>query len=146
MAPQVTSPGVMPTRPSPSPGDVVVIECEGLPAPKDVHASIRNASHSHHARFAHLRERAIAAMDGRRWFDGPVRLDVTMRAPELDRSLNAYTGGIDDTLDGSHGVTFTFLPVCFQDDCQVCDSRSRFVQCDAPSYTVRVEFLHETGP
>lgn len=135
----------MPTRQPPASGDVVVIECEGQPPPKDIRASIRNASHPHHARFAHLRERAIAAMGGRRWSDGAIRLDVTMRAPELDRSIDDYTGGIEDTLDGSHGLTFTFLPICFQDDCQVCDGRSRFVHDDTASYTVRVEFLGVGG-
>jgi len=80
-------------------------------------------------------------MNRRKWYDGPVRLVFTYYSVSLKRTLIDYLGGIFDTLDGSHGLTFTYLPIVFQDDCQVCDAKSRFVQARETSYTVEVTFL-----
>jgi len=51
-----------------------------------------------------------------------LRLTSPCFAPgfEKGKGLVDYVGGIEDTLDGSHGFTFTYLPIVFQDDCQVC--------------------------
>ena len=121
-------PGVLPSAPPPPPGDVISLRVEGPPPYKDQHFSIRNTRHKIHSRFRALRKAAIEAMSGRAPYRGAVGLDFVMHAPELDknRSLTDYIGGIMDILDGSHGVEFTYLPVVYEDDCQVVDGRSRF--------------------
>jgi len=85
-------------------------------------------------------------MSGRAPYRGAVGLDFVMHAPELDknRSLTDYIGGIMDTLDGSHGVEFTYLPVVYEDDCQVVDGRSRFQPSTNSFYEITIRFLSET--
>lgn len=134
-------PGPLPSRPSPSPGETLRIRVDGYPPDKDVHFSIRNPRHPRHERFKHLRAAAIAVMAGRRWYDGPVRLDFTLYAPSLDRRLLDYADGIQDTLDGSHGCHFTYLPIVYEDDCQVCIAEDRFVASQETYYVVEVGFL-----
>lgn len=117
------------------------IEVEGYPAPKDVHFSIRNPRHRDHARFRRLREEATKVMAGRRWYDGPVRMEFTLYAPKLDKRLLDYVAGVEDTLDGSHGCEFTYLPIVYQDDCQICSIEYRFVEAEEVRYVVEVVFL-----
>ncbi len=137
-------PGRVPVEPPPSPGEAIELEVDGWPPAKGEHFSIRNAGHADHARFVALRTAAARAMNGRAWYPGPVRLAVEVRAPSLERgrSLLDYAGGITDSLDGSHGETFTYLPVAYEDDCQIVTMPIRFIQTDTVSYSVRVEFLH----
>lgn len=71
-------PGVIPTKPSPQPGEAITIRANGLPPYKDRHFSIRNMRHPIHSRFRILREVAIKAMDGRAPYLGPVQLDLDM--------------------------------------------------------------------
>ena len=68
-------------------------------------------------------------MGGRAPFRGAVGLDLNMHAPvfEKSKSLVDYVGGIMDSLDGSHGVEFTYLPIVYEDDCQVASGQSRFI-------------------
>jgi hypothetical protein len=115
----------------------------GLPPYKQIGASIRNPRHPHHIRFLKLREAAIEIMDGRKWTDGPVSMDLIMYAPafEKGKQLLSYVGGIMDTLDGSHGPSFTYLPIVYQDDCQVSDFKSEFNTSTSSHYAVTVEFL-----
>ena len=82
-------------------------------------------------------------MHGRAWFFGPIRLELTIYAPELHRRrrLVDYGGGVMDTLDGSSGATFTYLPIVFQDDCQVCDGKWRWIKSDDAKYRVVITFL-----
>jgi len=79
-------------------------------------------------------------MDGRAWCFGPIKLDLTIHAPKLhpNRGLVDYMGGVEDTLDGSSGFTFTYLPIVFEDDCQVCDSAARFVESDDEFYEIEL--------
>jgi hypothetical protein len=114
-------PGVLPTLPSPSPGETILIKVDGLPPPKDDSQSIRNRNHPLHPAFLSLRRAAIAVMAGRAWYFGPVELRLTIYGlPGPARwKLYHYAGGVFDTLDGSSGKTFTYLPVAFEDDCQV---------------------------
>ncbi len=42
-----------------------------------------------------------------------------------------------DTLDGSH---FTYLPICFQDDCQVILARCKVIESQEPYYEVLIRF------
>jgi hypothetical protein len=90
-----------------------------------------------------LRHAANKAMAGKAWTFGPVGLDLTICAPQLapGYTLVDYLGGVMDTLDGSSGYTFTFLPIVYEDDCQVVISNTRFVQSESVHYTLRVTFL-----
>ena len=137
-------PGPLPTLPPPTPGDVVEFRVEGYPPTKDRSFSIRNVRHPKYPLFLALRQCAVDAMDGRAWYEGPIKLELTLYAPKLQKALLDYFSGIMDTLDGSHGFTFTYLPVVYQDDCQVCESEMHFQESPDIYYDIRVTFLdHE---
>jgi len=136
-------PGVLPTKPKPKRGEKIVLRVPGLPPYKDVKFSIRNIKHRHNERFVRLRQEAIKAMAGRAWSQGAIRMRLTVFAPafEKGKALIDYAAGVEDTLDGSHGDTFTYLPTAFQDDCQVCGSGSYFRRSKKTHYIVEVTFL-----
>ena len=135
-------PGPLPTTlPPPKPGDIVNFWVEGYPPTKDRSFSIRNVKHRRYALFMALRKSAIDAMHGRTWYAGPVKLEFILHTPKLERELVDYLGGIMDTLDGSHGFTFTYLPVVYQDDRQVCQAEMRFQESPDIYYNVKVTFL-----
>jgi len=81
-------------------------------------------------------------MAGRACYFGPVELHLTIFGPNSHerRSLNEYLGGIMDTLDGSSGQTFTYLPVVFQDDCQVAEAHTEWVEKPKCSYRLKIIF------
>jgi len=135
-------PGSLPIEPAPGPGEKIRIEVAGLPPVKDVRQSIRNSRHPLHERFKTLRAAATAVMAGRAWTFGPVQLDLLIRAPKEERedSLNTYLGGVMDTLDGSSGFTFTYLPIVFEDDSQVHSSRTRWEHSSEPNYVLQITF------
>lgn len=136
-------PGVLPTRQPPAAGESVAFEVAGLPPYKDLSHSIRNISHPRYQSFVDLRKAGTAAMEGRAWYGRPIKLCVEIRANELHerRGLIEYVNGISDTLDGSHGFTFTYLPIAFEDDCQIAEGEYRIVPADEPSYRVEITFL-----
>jgi len=136
-------PGELPSRPAPNRGDTVTIEVDGKPPHKDVSFSIRNQRHRAHRRFKKLRDAGTSAMDGRAWYVGPVSVQLTVHGPTdaFGRRLNDYLGGVLDTLDGSSGSTFTFLPIVFEDDCQVAAYQVQRIDGDQQRYSVVVEFL-----
>lgn len=134
-------PGPLPSLPSPGRGETVEITVDGEPPRKDYHFSIRNPKHAKHQAFLMLRHEAIKSMGGRRWYDGPIEMDFTFYAPQLEKALGDYLGGIADTLNGSHGVTFTYLPIAYQDDCQVVLLTSRFVESAEIKYCLKIIFL-----
>lgn len=140
-APLELEPGILPTQPGPVAGDRIQISVAGLPPFKDTKFSIRNRSHPHYAAFVRLRQEATKVMAERRWYDGAISMTFTLRAKSLDKPLTDYVGGIMDSLDGSHGDTFTYLPIVYQDDCQVCDETSKFIRDEETSYTVEIGFL-----
>ena len=82
-------------------------------------------------------------MDGRAWYFGAIAINLILYAPEMEKkkSLNDYDGGIFDTLDGSSGCQFTYLPIVFEDDCQVVRGKHKFVKANDIRYQVEVEFL-----
>jgi hypothetical protein len=135
-------PGALPTRPAPKAGDVIRIEGEGLPPAKTIRQSIRNASHPMHESFVALRRAAITAMAGRAWVFGPVALNVTLfgARPNDGPSIVDYAGGVMDTLDGS-GPTFTYLPIVFEDDCQVVQSEIKWQDYPTSKYLIEVTIL-----
>ena len=139
-------PGVLPSAPSPLGGETITFCVEGLPPYKDEHFSIRNNRHKIHSRFVVLRKVAINAMAGRAPYLGALRMDFVMYATELEknRTLTDYMGGIMDTLDGSHGVEFTYLPIVYEDDCQVCDGETKFKQNSKTYYEITIRFLQES--
>ena len=136
------NPGLLPTRPAPRSGESLLLEVPGLPPIKTARQSIRNDGHPQHHCFVALREAAISAMAGRAWYFGAVALDLTIFGPgHIDRwSLNDYLGGIMDTLDGSSGQTFTYLPIIFEDDCQVCATHCRWLKGLESSYRLKIKF------
>ncbi len=136
-------PGKLPTRPPPKVGERIVINLPGMPPRKQRHRSCRNPAHPHYDRFVLLREAATEAMASRQWFLGAVGLDFIMFGPELLRwdIVNEYLGGIMDTLDGSHGPNFTYLPIVYQDDAQVSAGKSLFRQAPEYSYKLAIEFM-----
>jgi len=136
-------PGVLPSKPAPKQGETIVIEVEGYPPYKDEHFSMRNLRHRNYPAFLKLRKAAIRAMAGRAWCFGPVAMNLRLYAPEFEKNkiLLDYAAGIEDTLDGSSGCEFTYLPIVFEDDCQVASGRSKFIKADVPRYRVEIVFL-----
>ncbi len=141
-------PGELPSRAAPIPGDVIEVDVEGWPPWKDTHFSIRNSRHRIHSRFVSLRAAAIQAMNGRAWYHGPIGLQFRVYGPHLGphRVLIDYLSGIMDTLDGSHGATFTYLPAAYEDDSQVVQNSMEFIESDTPHYSLRIEFLPNEVP
>jgi hypothetical protein len=62
-------------------------------------------------------------------------------APTLERDLLAYVGGVMDTLDGSHGSEFTYLPIVYQDDCQIVLGDVHHVRSGEMKYEMQLSFL-----
>jgi hypothetical protein len=136
-------PGVVPGKPSPSPGETLTVEVGGLPPYKDVSRSIRNIHHPRYDAFVALRKAATVAMDGRACYVGPVALDLVVYGPVLHkgRNISDYAAGVEDTIDGSSGVTFTYLPIVIQDDCQVVSWTMRYTEAAEARYCLLVKFL-----
>jgi hypothetical protein len=132
------NPGILPSKPAPQQGETVEIVLEGYPPWKDEHCSIRNNQHVIHERFVRLRQAATEAMGGRAWVMGPVCMDFTLYAPgfEPGKNLLDYAAGIEDTVDGSSGYTFTYLPIVLEDDCQICEGRNCLVLSSEVKYRV----------
>jgi hypothetical protein len=137
------NPGVLPTAPAPLKGEQLIIEVDGLPPCKEIRQSIRNITHPRYDSFVALRSAATHAMAGRAWYFEAIGLDLTIYAPRLHDgcSILDYMSGVEDTLDGSCGPTFTYLPIVYQDDCQVVQSSSLFEQAEDEKYRLVVHFL-----
>ena len=137
------NPGVLPTRPAPKQGEKLVIQVDGYPPYKDEHFSMRNPRHPNYKTFVRLREAAITAMKGRAWYFGPIETNVILSAPSFERGkvLLDYAAGIEDTLDGSSGCEFTYLPIVFEDDCQVAVGHAKFVKTKKIHYKIEIQFL-----
>jgi hypothetical protein len=138
-------PGVLPTRSSPSAGETLLIEVSGYPPYKDEHFSMRNPRHLNYKAFVRLRNTAIITMKGRAWYFGPIEMNVTLLAPSFEKGkvLIDYVAGIQDTLDGSSGREFTYLPIVFEDDCQVKVGHAEFVKAKKIHYKIKIKFLRE---
>lgn len=136
-------PGALPIAASPAAGELLVIELAGLPPYKEIRRSIRNPTHPRYNSFVALRTAATRAMAGRAWHFGAIRLALTIYAPRLQDgcSVSDYMSGIMDTLGGSSGPAFTYLPIVYQDDCQIAETSSRFEQTNEPRYRLVIEFL-----
>lgn len=119
------------------------MELAGLPPAKRPGASLRNPKHPRYQAFVDLRNAATLEMNGRAWYFGAVQLDVKVRAPERlgHWALLEYAGVIMDTLDGSSGVHFTYLPIVYEDDCQVSCGATKYEKSPDESYAVHVRFL-----
>ncbi len=141
-------PVVIPSKPAPLAGERLTIEVEGLPPDKDRNRSIRSVRHPAYSDFIRLGEEAIKQMDGRAWFDDDVWLYVDLLVPAgtlkaTGRGLLDYIGGIMDTPDGSHGPSFTYLPIAMQDDRQVRLGGWTKAEAESPHYRVVISFDHE---
>ena len=83
-------------------------------------------------------------MDGRAWTSQQIRLHTRITAPAALRERHTALGfvsGIMDSLDGSHGRSFTFLPVVYEDDCLVNGFCVQWTDHSNPAYEIDVEFL-----
>lgn len=82
-------------------------------------------------------------MAGRAWYTGTVSMEFEMWARRFDgaRWIADYLGGIADPLDGSHDMSFTYLPIVYEDDFQVNVAGFQFHAFDEPHYIVKVRFL-----
>ncbi len=82
-------------------------------------------------------------MGNRAWYFGKIAMEITLfGSPDTAiHTLNAYMGGICDTLGGSSGLTFTYLPIIYEDDSQI-DSLSITWQRDTDvHYCIRLLFV-----
>lgn len=52
-----------------------------------------------------------------------------------------YLGGIADTIGGSHGFSFIYLPIVYLDDVQVVQSTVSRGISSAERYEIEIEFL-----
>ncbi len=136
-------PGVLPTKHHPSQGEKIIIKLDGFPPYKDEHFSMRNIRHPNYNAFLRLRKEGIKIMGGRAWYFGPVGINFILYAPKMEKNkrLGDYAAGIEDTLDGSSGCEFTYLPIVFENDCQVAKFETKFVKTDDIRYQIEVEFL-----
>lgn len=134
---------VMAIYPCPKRGEKLRINVTGKPPFKDGSFSIRNPKHKIYRRFVKLRQNAIKVMKGRKWYEypSPIQLKLTYFMRILDRSLGDYDQGIMDTLGGSHGYSFTCLPIIYQDDNQVHEVHSQYVKARSERYSIEVVFL-----
>ena len=137
-------PGVLPTKPPPPKGTIIEFEVDGYPPYKDKSFSIRNVKHRNYNRFIKLRECGTEAMGGRAWTHRPISVEFLLFAPVLEKGKRVldYWAGVEDTLDGSSGPTFTYLPVVFEDDCQIAVMKvCRYIRSKQTKYTLRFEIL-----
>ena len=136
------NPGLLPNKPAPKPGESILIEVAGLPPVKDIKLSIRNKKHKFHQRFTSLRNSATKAMDGRAWTFDEVDINLVIRSPEKPtiQGHSEFLGGIFDTLDGSSGFTFTYLPIVFEDNSQVSSCNLNWERSYESSYSVHIIF------
>ena len=85
-------------------------------------------------------------MKGRAWYFGPIEMNVTLLAPSFEKEgkvLIDYVAGIQDTLDGSSGREFTYLPIVFEDDCQAKVGHAKFVKTKKIHYKIKIKFMRE---
>ena|SRR5687767_12594246 len=117
-------PGIIPILPAPVSGETLLIQVPGLPPYKNFHFSIRNSAHRIYHRFMTLRKAAVEAMNGRACYNGAIELNLTVSILSSERERKKYTAldycsGVMDSLGGSSGMTFAYLPIVYQDDCQL---------------------------
>lgn len=137
------NPGVLPTKEPPKTGEKIILKVEGVPPIKKPGISLRNPKNPRYGNFIALRDAAIKAMNGRAWYFGAIELDLIIYNKEgLNRAnFVEYIGGVMDTLDGSRGVHFTYLPIMYEDDCQVCKSNYSYQESANPWYELVVRFV-----
>lgn len=135
--------GPLPTLPPPNAGERLHLELEGRPPEKTIGRSVRNPTSPQRERFMALRRAAIDAMTGRKWYEGGVRVDLLYLSPEHGGVIGPhdYSGGVLDTIGGSHGFTFIYLPIVYLDDSQVVQSTLRRELAPSERYEVEIEFL-----
>jgi hypothetical protein len=138
----VSDVGPLPVLPAPKPGEVLSLNLSGMPPEKTTGRSMRNAASPQRVKFMLLRDAAIAAMGGRKWYEGAVAIELKYRAPSPAPVLQQrFLDGVMDTLGGSHGPSFIYLPIVYLDDCQVAQATVMAEVGAVPVYEVHVEFL-----
>ena len=135
-------PGILPTKKGPNPGDQITINVNGLPPQKKRWISLRNPKNPRYDAFVSLRNAATKAMNGRAWYFGPIGIDFIFYVKEyftVDEYIS-YVGGIADTLCGGCGVHFTYLPIVYEDDCQICESNMKQIVSNSQGYSLLIKF------
>jgi hypothetical protein len=138
--------GPLPTLPPPDPGDRIHLRLVGRSPAKTIGRSIRNPASLYRERFMGLRNAAIKAMAGRKWYEGPVQLELLYLSPQ-NGSVSGqpyYLSGVMDTIGGSHGPSFIYLPVVYLDDGQVVKSGIRREIASMESYVLTIDFLADS--
>jgi hypothetical protein len=140
---EVSKVGSLPTKPAPTAGEGLTLELPGAPPTKTYGRSMRNETSPQRNLFLALRRAAIEAMDGRKWYEGNVELRLTYWCSESVRiGPWDYISGVMDTLGGSHGPSFIYLPIAYLDDCQCSiGSVQRKNTEDGARYILEVHFL-----
>lgn len=135
--------GTIPIKKPPSKKEKIFITVDGLPPAKNLSISIRNKKSKDFESFKKLRLAGLKAMKGRRWYDGPIKIFVTYLVPDQGFRMigKNYIGGILDTLGGSHGFTFTYLPIVYQDDYQFTEGIQIVKLSKITHYTIDIEFF-----
>lgn len=136
-------PGRLPSHPAPVAGESIEFHVAGWPPVKERSRSIRNPRHPLYDRFVTLRTAASLAMFGRAWYRASVRLDLEVECPAEARSrlITDFMSGIMDTVGDSHGSTFTYLPILFEDDCQVDKLSCSYLESPDIGYRVKCIFM-----
>lgn len=135
--------GVIPTKKAPGRGEMIRLTIKGLPPAKNLSMSIRNTKSKDYGAFKKLRLAGLKTMNGRRWYDGPIKVSITFFSTDKNLAVfkHSHIGGIMDTLGGSHGFTFTYLPIVYQDDCQPTEIVRSIKQAKDTYYVIEIEFL-----
>jgi hypothetical protein len=124
----------------------------GLPPAKSEALSIFGIGHSHAPRVRQLLEAARRALAGRsltRFDEGPVALDLVIRAPagQVTSDATNYLGGVGDVLeDKSHRAAVDHLGSLagiwlYRNDRQIKEVTFREIEAAEASYTVTVRAL-----
>jgi hypothetical protein len=132
--------------------DQVSFTVRGLPPAKSEALSIFGIGHSHAPRVRRLLEAARRALAGRSltsFNEGPVALDLVIRAPAGQATSDAthYLGGVGDVLeDKSHRPAVDHLGSLagiwlYRNDRQIKEVTFREIEADEASYTVTVRAI-----
>jgi hypothetical protein len=135
--------GPLPTLPPPGAGERIHIEVMSRPPVKTIGKSMRNPDSPQRPYFMALRHAAIAAMGGRKWYEGPIGLRLHYTAPKegMSAGLFPFMSGIMDTLDGCQGPSIMYLPIVYLDDSQVIKGDMEWTEGDTESYELDIEFM-----
>jgi hypothetical protein len=119
----------------------MTIKVKGIPPHKGAHFSIRNPKHANHDRFTLLRKKANEAMGKMPYSSGPIGVTIRYQRQLGSRPSADYVSGIFDTLGGSHGMQFHWMPIVYLDDNQIRTVNYHETDGAFDYYEIDIEFL-----